>query len=73
MFFFLFLFSPFLFLQVLENFSVVQVLRNEETQEVLCCKAYLFETSLRGLGTRSAIYRLYESSGGEDGSRRFTA
>jgi hypothetical protein len=64
--------SPELVNKVLENFSVVQVLRNEENGEVLCCKAFMFETSLRGYGARHNIYRLFAASGGQ-GDRRFTA
>jgi len=58
--------------KVLENFGVVQVLRDEATQEVLLCKAYMFEAAARGYGTRHNIYRLFESAGA-DGDRRFTA
>eukprot|EP00038_Savillea_parva_P009241 m.182216 g.182216 ORF g.182216 m.182216 type:complete len:372 (+) comp15472_c0_seq1:132-1247(+) len=64
--------SPELVNKVLENFSVVQVLRNEATQEILTCKAYMFETSLRGYGAHHTIYRMHESSTA-DADRRFTA
>eukprot|EP00035_Acanthoeca_spectabilis_P023204 m.448265 g.448265 ORF g.448265 m.448265 type:complete len:378 (+) comp19636_c0_seq1:157-1290(+) len=64
--------SPELVNKVLENFSVVQVLRDEATQEVLSCMAFMFETSMKGYGARHNIYRLYEASAA-GGERRFTA
>lgn len=57
--------------RVLENFSVVQVLRDTKTQKVLLCTAYLFEISMKGFGTRHQVYRLYEDGSATD-SRRFT-
>eukprot|EP00040_Diaphanoeca_grandis_P031161 m.185962 g.185962 ORF g.185962 m.185962 type:complete len:371 (+) comp32247_c8_seq4:525-1637(+) len=52
--------NPELMNRVLENFSVVQVVRDLNTQEVLFCCAYLFEISLPNFGTRHHIYKLHE-------------
>jgi len=52
--------NPELMNRVLENFSVVQVVRDIQTEEVLLCTAFLFEISLKGFGTRHYTYRLYE-------------
>lgn len=57
--------------KVLENFSVVQVVRDTQSQKVLFCTAYLFEVSMRGFGTRHHVYRLFEQDIGLE-SRRFT-
>ncbi|XP_054160531.1 transcriptional enhancer factor TEF-1-like [Oppia nitens] len=42
---------------VLENFTVLQVVTNRETQETLLCMAYVFEVS-ETAGTQHHIYRL---------------
>lgn len=52
--------DPELMNRVLENFSVVQVVRDLNSQEVLFVCAYLFEISLPNFGTRHHIYKLHE-------------
>merc|ERR1711862_1018126 len=49
--------DPELMNRVLENFSVVQVVRDLNSKEVLFCCAYLFEISLPSFGTRHHIYK----------------
>jgi len=44
--------------RVLENFSVLQVIRKADSPTVLACVAFMFEMSQRGLGTRHNVYRL---------------
>eukprot|EP00038_Savillea_parva_P007414 m.169987 g.169987 ORF g.169987 m.169987 type:complete len:365 (+) comp13179_c0_seq1:165-1259(+) len=47
--------------QILEDFSVLQVVRDENTKDVLSCTAFLFEISRRGLGPRRQVYRMYDA------------
>mmetsp|Transcript_9243 Transcript_9243/g.23717 ORF Transcript_9243/g.23717 Transcript_9243/m.23717 type:complete len:361 (-) Transcript_9243:2550-3632(-) len=46
--------------RILENFSVLQVVRDEKTKDVLSCTAFLFELSRRGLGPRRQVFRMYD-------------
>ncbi|KAF7238701.1 Transcriptional enhancer factor TEF-4 [Varanus komodoensis] len=43
---------------VLENFTILQVLRDQETQELLLCVAFVFEVSANERGAQHHIYRL---------------
>nr|XP_056719331.1 transcriptional enhancer factor TEF-4 [Euleptes europaea] len=43
---------------VLENFTILQVLRDQETQELLLCVAFVFEVSASERGAQYHIYRL---------------
>ncbi|XP_033240921.1 protein scalloped isoform X11 [Drosophila pseudoobscura] len=43
---------------VLENFTILQVMRARETQETLLCIAYVFEVAAQNSGTTHHIYRL---------------
>ena len=45
---------------VLENFSVLQLVTNEDTNEVLLCIAYVFEISGSEHGTQHHVYKLVE-------------
>eukprot|EP00041_Stephanoeca_diplocostata_P014535 m.267261 g.267261 ORF g.267261 m.267261 type:complete len:572 (-) comp19730_c0_seq1:270-1985(-) len=56
--------------RVLENFSVVQVVRDSKSRRVLLCTSYLFQLSLKGFGTRHCTYRLFEPESCV-GGRRF--
>ncbi|XP_023172013.2 protein scalloped isoform X1 [Drosophila hydei] len=43
---------------VLENFTILQVMRAQETKETLLCIAYVFEVAAQNSGTTHHIYRL---------------
>ncbi|KAL6083165.1 hypothetical protein STEG23_007581, partial [Scotinomys teguina] len=43
---------------VLENFTILQMVTNRDTQELLVCTAYVFEVSTSECGAQHHIYRL---------------
>eukprot|EP00051_Salpingoeca_urceolata_P004658 m.66693 g.66693 ORF g.66693 m.66693 type:complete len:423 (+) comp13772_c0_seq1:652-1920(+) len=57
--------------RVLEGFSILQIVRNNQTKEVLFCCAYMFEIAQPGQWTKFNCYKL---TNGPDGTgRRYTA
>ena len=47
---------------VLENFTVLQVVTNRETQETLLCLAYVFEICTSDDGPKHRVYRLVKEN-----------
>jgi len=47
---------------VLENFTILQVVSNRETQETLLCLAYVFEVCTNNDGPKHRVYRLIKDS-----------
>ena len=50
--------EKFMMNSVLENFTILQVVSNRDTQETLLCLAYVFEVSTSEQGAQHHIYRL---------------
>ena len=48
---------------VLENFTILQVIKNRDTQETLLCIAYVFEVSTSEHGAQHHLYRLVKDWG----------
>jgi transcriptional enhancer factor len=46
---------------VLENFTILQIITNRETNKVLLCIAFVFEVSVSEHGAQHHIYRLTSS------------
>lgn len=57
--------------RVLEGFSVVQTVRNGNTGEILFSTAFMFDVAMPGLGTRTQVFKLFDSA--SDVARRYTA